>query len=141
VARSVHTYVCNVQRGLLQCMLRFKFLVGCCVLLRLGCWCLQVRWLARLSDPAVRFVDKIIGEAVVSGRPKSMLPDQPVVNQPGCTVLAYECRGQVMLLRLLMHLSEISLRVTLLLAFLILVSSSRVLTRDAPTCSLPACSL
>lgn len=27
---------------------------------------LQVRWLARLSDPAVRFVDKIIGEAVVS---------------------------------------------------------------------------
>lgn len=31
------------------------------------CLCaLQVRWLARLSDPAVRFVDKIIGEAVVS---------------------------------------------------------------------------
>jgi hypothetical protein len=28
---------------------------------------LQVRWLARLSDPWVRIVDKIIGEAVVSG--------------------------------------------------------------------------
>lgn len=26
----------------------------------------QVRWLARLSDPWVRLVDKIIGEAVVS---------------------------------------------------------------------------
>jgi hypothetical protein len=28
----------------------------------------QVRWLARLSDPWVRFVDKIVGEAVVSVR-------------------------------------------------------------------------
>jgi hypothetical protein len=27
---------------------------------------LQVRWLAKLSDPWVRIVDKIIGEAVVS---------------------------------------------------------------------------
>lgn len=43
-------------------MLCFK----ACVALPLGCCRLQVRWLARLSDPAVRFVDKIIGEAVVS---------------------------------------------------------------------------
>ena len=37
-----------------------------------------MRWLARLSDPWVRMVDKIIGEAVVSaGGGRERLPGLP----------------------------------------------------------------
>jgi hypothetical protein len=71
--------VCTVHCVLLLstavwCIRHFKLLGSCHeLLLCLGCYRLQVRWLARLSDPAVRFVDTIIGEAVVSGRREAWL--------------------------------------------------------------------
>lgn len=57
---------------------------------------LQVRWLARLSDPAVRFVDKIIGEAVVSvsgpwigtdGKQSGVIPWMDRRHEAQCSML------------------------------------------------------
>jgi hypothetical protein len=50
---------------------------------------MQVRWLARLSDPWVRIVDKIIGEAVVSGHGLQEYCDLWLCCQcPGCSCCA-----------------------------------------------------
>jgi hypothetical protein len=69
---------------------------------------LQVRWLARLSDPAVRFVDKIIGEAVVSAglRGDWVLTSLGVVCCLACTVTScVHCDGPQLIER---KISEVS---------------------------------